>query len=85
MRHRLLDDLADAALEAQQQGAQVIATSVSGGPSVQFEAFKHWTPDALLSLIDAARTWVEEATIEEALALIGTPVSETHYECGLER
>lgn len=84
-RHTFLDELADEAILAQTDGKALIGTAVSGAQSAQFELFQNWSPGDLLSLIDAARTWADETTVEEALALIGAPVTETHFECGLER
>lgn len=85
LRHAFLDALADTALEAQAEGRAIIGTSVAGGPSAQFESFRNWSPGNILELIDGARTWADEATVTAALELIGNPVTETHFECGLER
>lgn len=85
-RQAFLDDLADSALAAREAGTALIGTS-AGGASAQFELFSDWTPDEILQLIDAARAWAAESTVEAALALIIGPVREVlpNFSMGLSR
>lgn len=84
-RQAFLDVLADAALKAVQDGRRVISTTGTGGVGTTFQLFAGFPPDALLSLIDAARAWADAADVTAALALVGYPVTSTHFENALER
>lgn len=74
-RASFLDDLADAALEAQTDGKTLTATA-SGGQSASFMVFSAFAPADVLALIDEARTWAAETTVTAALELI--PVAVRH-------
>ena len=69
LRHAFLDGLSDSAIQAQQTGSAVSASSANGA-SVQFQFFAGWTPDDALALIDEARDWADAATATVALAMI---------------
>ena len=69
LRHAFLDGLSDSAIQAQQSGSAVSASSANGA-SVQFQFFAGWTPDDALALIDEARDGADAATATVALALI---------------
>ena len=69
LRHAFLDGLSDSAIQAQQSGSAVSASSANGA-SVQFQFFAGWTPDDALALIDEARDWADAADVASALALL---------------
>lgn len=73
-RAAYLDGLADAALDAKNQGT-LLTSSSDKGTSVGYQAFSGWDPDTILALIDEVRSFVTETTITAALAAYnGSPV-----------
>jgi hypothetical protein len=75
-RVSFLDELSDAALEAQTDGKTLTATA-SGGSSASFMVFQAYAPADVLELVDEARAWAAAASLDAALALIVGPIR--HY------
>jgi len=73
-RAAYLDGLADAALDAKNQGT-ILTSASDKGTSTGYQAFSGWEPDAILALIDEVRSFVTETTVALAIAAYnGTPV-----------
>ena len=68
-RETFLDDLAQAALKAQNTGKSLVASGGEGFSS-QYLMFNGWRPDDVLAMVDWARGLISEVDIDTALALI---------------
>ena len=78
LRHAFLDGLSDSAIQAQQTGSAISASSANGA-SVQFQFFTGWAPSDALALIDEARTWADCSDAGTALALVRDDVTSYRF------
>lgn len=72
-RHAYLDTLYAQVREALTSGKTLTATSAAGA-SATFMVFQSFTPAEVAELIDEAHTWADQATLVDALVLIGPNV-----------
>ncbi len=74
-----LDQLAETALAAQRSG-KTLQSAGSAGTNTSYYVFQRFSPDDVLELIDALRTYCAKATVDLALAeLAATAVGIRSY------